>query len=130
MARPDRRRPCRWHGLDRVAVVERWFTPDYATAHPDVVEETRQMVAGTPDDGYVACCEAIEKWDHVARLAAITAPTLVVAGAHDPSTPVEPHARTIAAGVPGARLEVVDAAHVATIEQADVVNQLLIDHLS
>ena len=55
----------------------------------------------------------------------ITAPTLVIGGSQDPSTPIEPHARTIAAGIPGARLEVLEAAHLATIEQADQATALI-----
>ena len=72
------------------------------------------MVAGTSDEGYIGCCAALAAWDHRDRLPAITAPTLVVAGADDAATPVDPHARTIAAGIPGARLEVVPGAHLAT----------------
>ena len=88
------------------------------------------MVAGTPDDGYLACCQALEVWDHRDRLAAITAPTLVIAGAADPSTPVEPHARTIVEGIPGSRLEVLDAAHLATIEAADEATALIAEHVA
>ena len=83
------------------------------------------MVAGTPDAGYLACCQAVEAWDHRDRLGAITAPTLVIGGTQDPSTPVEPHARTIADGIPGAQLEVLDAAHLATIERADGATPLI-----
>lgn len=110
-------------------VVERWFTPDWAAAHPDVVAEARAMVANTPDAGYLACCQALEAWDHRERLGAITAPTLVVAGADDPSTPVEPHARTIAEGIPGARLEVLPAAHLATVQCAEAANELIATHI-
>jgi 3-oxoadipate enol-lactonase len=109
-------------------IVSRWFTPDWAARHPEVVAETAAMVAGTSDAGYVACCQALQVWDHRDRLGAITAPTLVIAGAADPSTPVEPHARTIAEGIPGARLEVLDAAHLATIEAADRATPLVIEH--
>jgi 3-oxoadipate enol-lactonase len=110
------------------SVVARWFTPGWAAEHPDAVAETVAMVAGTPDAGYLACCQAIEVWDHRDRLPAVTAPTLVIGGAQDPSTPVEPHARTIAAGIPGARLEVLDAAHLATIEQAEQATALIAAH--
>ena len=109
-------------------VVSRWFTPDWAAAHPDVVAEAAAMVAGTSDAGYIACCRAIEVWDHRDRLGAISAPTLVVAGSVDPSTPVEPHARTIVDGIPGARLEVLEAAHLATIEVADEATALITGH--
>jgi 3-oxoadipate enol-lactonase len=112
------------------AVVARWFTPGWAAAHPDTVAEARAMVAGTTDEGYRGCCAALAVWDHRERLPAITAPTLVLAGADDLATPVEPHARTIAAGIPGARLEVVPGAHLATVESADEVNSLLVEHLT
>lgn len=106
-------------------VVSRWFTPGWAAAHAGVVAEAEAMVAGTPDDGYLACCQAIEAWDHRDRLGAITAPTLVIAGSGDLATPVEPHARTLAEGIPGARLEVLDAAHLASIEAAAEVTALV-----
>ena len=111
------------------AVVARWFTPDWAAAHPDVVADTTSMVTGTPDDGYLACCQAIVAWDHRDRLPAVTASTLVIGGTADPSTPIEPHARTITAGIPGARLEVLEAAHLATIEQAEQATALIATHL-
>lgn len=111
------------------AVVARWFTPTWAAAHPDVVAETQAMVAGTPDAGYLACCQAIEVWDHRDRLPAISAPTLVIGGSQDPSTPIEPHTRTIADGIPGARLEILDAAHLATIERSAEATALIAAHV-
>ena len=86
------------------------------------------MVAGTPDAGYLACCQAVEAWDHRDRLGAITAPTLVIGGAQDPATPIERHARTIVADIPGAHLEVLDAAPQATIERAEQATELIATH--
>jgi 3-oxoadipate enol-lactonase len=106
-------------------VVGRWFTPPWATAHPDVVAECRDMIANTPDAGYAACCAAIAAWDHVDRLPAVAPPTLVIAGAGDLATPVEPHARTLADGIPAARLEVLPGAHLATIENAAAATALI-----
>jgi 3-oxoadipate enol-lactonase len=111
-------------------VVARWFTPGWADGHPGVVAEAEAMVAGTSDAGYAACCAALVAWDHRDRLPAIAAPTLVVAGADDLATPAEPHARTIAEGIPGARLEVVPGAHLANIESAEAVTALLTGHLA
>lgn len=110
------------------AVVAAWFTPEWAAAHPDVVGEATAMVAGTSDQGYVACCEALVVWDHRDRLPAITAPTLVIGGAADSAAPLEPHTRTIAEGIPGSRLEILDAAHLATIERADEATALILAH--
>lgn len=109
-------------------VASRWFTPDWAAANPDWPAEATDMVAGTPDAGYLACCQAIEVWDHRSRLAAIEVPTLVIAGSADLATPVEPHARTIVDGIPGARLEVLAAAHLATIERAAEATPLIAAH--
>jgi 3-oxoadipate enol-lactonase len=111
-------------------IVSRWFTPEWAAEHPDAVAEAAAMVAGTSDEGYVACCQAIQAWDHRDQLGSIAAPTLVIAGSADPSTPVEPHARTIVNGIPTARLEVLDAAHLATIEAADEATALIAEHTS
>jgi 3-oxoadipate enol-lactonase len=115
-------------GAIAASVVERWFTPEWAAAHPEVVADAVAQVAGTPDAGYAGCCEALRVWDHRPRLGAITAPTLVVAGGQDPATPVEPHARTLAEGIPGARLEVLDAAHLATIERPEQCTALIVEH--
>jgi 3-oxoadipate enol-lactonase len=109
-------------------VVSRWFTPGWAAANPDAVAEAVAMVAGTSDEGYLGCCQAIEAWDHRDRLPAVAVPTLVIGGSADLSTPVEPHSRTLVDGIPGARLEVVDAAHLATIERAAETTALIAGH--
>jgi 3-oxoadipate enol-lactonase len=109
-------------------VVRRWVTPAFQDA--PVVAALEAMVAGTSDHGYAACCEAIAAMDLRADLAAITAPTLAIAGAEDPATPPE-HLALIASAIPGARLLVVPgAAHLANVEAADAVNAALLDHLT
>lgn len=111
------------------AVVGRWFTPAFAAKRPDVVAAHRAMLVAADPEGYAACCGAIERMDQRADLARIQAPTLVIGAAGDESIPVE-HAERIAAQIPGARLEVLDpGAHLATVERADAVNDLIIDHL-
>jgi 3-oxoadipate enol-lactonase len=113
------------------AVVARWLTPGFAERRPEVRDELRDMIASTPAEGYAACCGAIERMDLRGDLARITAPTLVVAGADDPATPPGEHARLIAEGVAGARLEVVaGAAHLASYERPEQVTALLLDHLT
>jgi pimeloyl-ACP methyl ester carboxylesterase len=53
---------------------------------------------------------------------------MVIAGAADPATPPE-HGRLIATTVPGARFELVAAAHLANVERPAEVTALLLDHL-
>ncbi len=110
-------------------VVLRWFTPDFAQAHPEVVEASRQSLLRTPAEGYAGCCEAIAAMDLRDRLPSITAPTLVLAGADDPATPV-PHSELIAAGIPGAELAVVpDVSHLAPLADPDACTLLLMEHM-
>jgi 3-oxoadipate enol-lactonase len=112
------------------AVLARWFTPGFQQRSPGVPTHFREMLAATSDEGYAACCEAIRDMDLLGDLSRIIAPTLVVAGQDDPSTPAEPHARAIIARVPGARLVMVPGAHLASVEQPDLVTGHLLDHLA
>lgn len=118
-------------GVDAVAdaVIGRWFTPAFAAREPELVAGIRAAIAATSADGYASLCHAIETMDLRGLLAGIRAPTLVIAGADDPSTPPD-HGRLIAEGIAGARLAVIEgAAHLGNIEQAGAYNRLLIDHL-
>jgi 3-oxoadipate enol-lactonase len=110
-------------------VVDRWLTPPFARAHPEVRRWLRAMLVAQPPDGYAACCGAIERMDLRDDLPRITAPTLVVSGADDPASAPE-HQGLIADAIPGARLEVVaDAAHLASVQQPQIVSRLLAEHL-
>jgi 3-oxoadipate enol-lactonase len=111
------------------AVIGRWFTPEYAAAAPGVIDSFRTEFERTDPAGYAGCCVAIAGMDQRASLAAITAPTLVIAGAEDPATPPE-HAEVIARSVPGARLDVIDrAAHLAPVSEPGRVTAALLSHL-
>lgn len=112
------------------AVVPRWFTLDFVERRPDELERVRRMFVTTPADGYAACCGAIERMDLEPELRGISAPTLVIAAADDPATPVH-HMERIAALVPDARLEVVPhAAHLVNIQRAERVTDLILAHLA
>ncbi|MGH2868460.1 MAG: 3-oxoadipate enol-lactonase [Solirubrobacteraceae bacterium] len=110
-------------------VLARWFTAPYAGAHPELMASFRAMIAATPAEGYAGCCEAIAGLDLRPIIAGITAPTLVIAGAQDLALPPE-HGRAIAQAVPGARFELLEpAAHLASVERAAEVTELIHDHL-
>src|SRR5690606_40684875 len=111
-------------------IVRLWFTPRWATDHPAEVERAQGWVSATSADAYRACCEAIAAWNHRPRLADITAPTLVIAGAHDVATPVDPDARLLVDAIPNARLEVLDAAHLATMETPEVATESIRVHVA
>lgn len=111
------------------AVISRWFTPRFAAQHPEVTERYREMIARTPAEGYAACCEAVASFDARSELQRVAAPTLVICAVEDPSTPPE-QGRAIADGIKGARLaSVQDAAHLASVQQAEIVTRLIAEHL-
>jgi 3-oxoadipate enol-lactonase len=127
----ERARLVRAEGVAAVAdaVLGRWFTETFHAEQPQLVARFRHMLVSTPREGYAACCEAVGQWDARDLLHAVSAPTLVIAGAEDPATPPE-HGQLTADRIPEARLVVVaEAAHLANVEQPDAFNEALLDHL-
>ena len=107
------------------AVIGRWFTPAGAERDPGMVRPVRERFLAIDPHGYAVCCGAIRDMDLRPQLAAIAAPTLIIAGADDPATPVA-MMEDIRARLPGAELVVVPrAAHLVAIEQAAIVNSYL-----
>jgi 3-oxoadipate enol-lactonase len=127
---PARARTVREEGTAAIAegTVERWFTEAFRLANPEVAGRWRATIAATPAEGYAGCAEAIAGMDLEDDITAVRAPTLVIAGRHDPATP-PPHGELIASRIPGARLELVDGAHLSNYERPDEVTALMLDHL-
>jgi 3-oxoadipate enol-lactonase len=128
----ERAATVRAEGTESVAEagVERWFTAGFREREPGTVERFRAMIAAQDDEGYAECCGALERLDLREDLPRIATTTLVIAGAQDPATPPDPHARLIADEIQGARLEVLDpAAHLANVERAETVTELILEHL-
>jgi 3-oxoadipate enol-lactonase len=106
------------------AAMGRWFTAGYRAAQPDVVSVYHRMLGSIPADGYVGCCAAIRDADLREAIKSVGAPTLVIAGREDPVTPPS-DAEDIRARIAGARVEILDAAHIANVERAQTYNDLV-----
>ena len=127
-----RARTVRAEGIGAIAdtLLGRWVPAEFATRRPDIVENLRAMLMSTPVEGYAGCCAAIETMDLEPDLERVTAPTLVIAGLEDESTPPA-HAQRIAAGIAGSRLTLIaGAAHLANVSRPELVGQLMSDHLA
>jgi 3-oxoadipate enol-lactonase len=127
----DRAAMVRAEGMSSVSaqVIGRWFTASFAEREPAVVRSVRVTLEQTDPEGYAGCCEAIAEMDQLDDLRAITARTLVIAGAQDPATPPE-HGAAIAERVPGASLCVLPhAAHLAAVSSPHQVTGEVIGHL-
>lgn len=128
---PERIRQIEASGLEPLAAptLERWFTPAYRAAHPDVVARIGAIIRATPVAGYVGCCHAIAALDFTARLKSLHMPAMVIVGDSDPGIPL-PLAQALADAIPGARLQVIaNAAHLSNMEQAAAFNTLLLNFL-
>jgi 3-oxoadipate enol-lactonase/4-carboxymuconolactone decarboxylase len=98
------------------AALGRFFTASFASMRPDLTGGIRAGMLAMSAEGYAACGAAIRDMDLRPHLASIAVPTLVIAGERDISTPFEGHGRLIAEAVPGARLAMLDAPHLAQAE--------------
>ena len=107
-------------GLGALAdtVMTIWFTERFRKSNPDDVARMRAMLIATPPEGYIACCEAIRDMDLRDGLPSIKAPTMVIAGEHDPATNIGA-GEYIRSHIPGAGMIVLDAAHISNVEQPE-----------
>jgi 3-oxoadipate enol-lactonase len=109
--------------------MERWFTKGFRERAPQAVARLKQMVVDTPVEGYIGCGEAVRDMDHREIIRKIAAPTLVIAGRHDPATTVEA-GEFLRDRIPGAKLAVLEAAHIANVEQPQAYNDTLLGFLT
>jgi 3-oxoadipate enol-lactonase len=128
----ERAATVREQGMSAVTepTLERWFTAEFLSSHPDRVDQIRKMLLRTDPEGYAGCCEAIAEHDLRARLGDIVAPTLIITAAGDPSI-VPEVGQLLADAIPKARLLALrEGRHLVSLERADEVAGALLEHLS
>lgn len=110
--------------------LERWLSDGFRRNHPDITAWIRNMILHTPVMGYVGCSRAISTFDILDELSKVAAPTLIIAGEKDESTPVSA-ARAIQERIRGSELAVIPGAlHLSSIEAADFFNSRLTSFLN
>jgi 3-oxoadipate enol-lactonase len=115
----ERAAKARAEGMTAIADLNmnNWFTEGYRQHEPGTVARFHRMVASCNPDGYVGCCAALRDADLREVIDRVHAPTLVIAGNHDPSTPLA-DAEFISQHMPDATLLTLEAAHLANVECA------------
>jgi 3-oxoadipate enol-lactonase len=108
--------------------MQRWFTKGFIERAPNEIARMTEMFTASNRDGYAECVGAIRDMDFRESNARITAPTLVIVGAHDPATPPE-WGEEIARQIKGAKLVSLDAAHISNIEQPAAFAKAVLDFL-
>lgn len=100
-------------------VVAGWFSPSFGDRDPDSLRSIQQVFTSVDPVGYTGCCAALRDADLTSRIAEISAPTLVVAGELDVSTPVS-EAELLHEWIRGSRLQVIPgAAHLANLDRPE-----------
>jgi len=111
------------------AVLARFFTPQAVAQPTPMVAQIRATFEATSAEGYVACCAAVRDMDVRHLLGRIRAPTLVITGSDDVSTPPEV-GRYIADHVRGARYIELAAPHLSNVQAAPAFTHELLQFLS
>jgi 3-oxoadipate enol-lactonase/4-carboxymuconolactone decarboxylase len=123
----DRIRTVREQGMEALAdsTMQRWFTPAGLKRRAAEVADMRARFARLDPAGYAVSCKALKDIPTIEDIRAIRAPTLVIAGALDPATPVV-RSQEIVERIPGAELVVLpEAAHMIAVEQPEMVTRHL-----
>lgn len=118
----------RENGIESIAdaILERWFSPQFRASRKDELEIYRNMLVRTPQEGYLACCEAIRDADYTSEASNISAPVLCIGGEHDGSTPPA-QVQDMASRIPDARFELIEGvAHLPCIEQPEIHAKLIV----
>ena len=98
-------------------IIPRWFTPEFQERDRTAVKRIRDRFVDSDRLGYARCCEALAEMDLRERIGAITAPTLVIAGANDAVAPPA-MGEDIRSRIAGAEMVVLpDCAHLLAVEQ-------------
>ncbi len=108
-------------GLGAIAEIaaRRVFSPAYLAAHPEKINERKDVLLKIDPKAFDAACRILQQTDLVPLLHRLTVPTLVVCGEFDQATP-PPLNKEIANKVPGARyIEVPGCGHCPPLEQPE-----------
>ena len=121
------------HGTRGLALrqVETQFTAATRAQHRILVEEVRDLMLAQGKGAVVAGLQMMrDRPDRLQALAQLDAPVLILVGSDDKVTPIDA-AQAMTAAAKDATLTVIDgAAHLSPMEQAQQVNQAIIDWMA
>lgn len=106
-------------GLGSIAEIaaKRVFSPAYLVAHPEKIEERKQVLLGIEPKAFQGACAILQEADLVPLLHHLSVPTLVICGEFDQATPPALN-KQIAQKVTGAKyVELPGCGHCPPLEQ-------------
>lgn len=114
------------------AALDRWLTPEFRTAHPEVEAMVRKRVTTNDHRAYAAAYRVFAEGDpHLAdKLGSIRCPTLVITAEHDKGSSPR-MAKQMAEEIPNAKLSILPhLRHLAPMEGVDEMNAALLSFLA
>ncbi|MEO9337724.1 3-oxoadipate enol-lactonase [Mesorhizobium sp. SB112] len=110
------------------AILERWLSPSFRTERKDDYSGWRNLLERTSPVGYAATCETVRDADLTDDAARIEAPTLVICGENDLSTPPALVSETAKLIRSASFKTIAGAGHIPSIEQAEILAGLMRSH--
>ena len=111
------------------AALDRWYTPEFRSAHPELIAQTRERVLRNDPAGYAAAYRVFAESDLLEHLDDIRCPTLIATGEHDSGSTPE-MARRMHERIVGSRLVILPRyRHGLLVEAAGDIAGLLSDFL-
>lgn len=108
-------------------ILERWFSPQFHQM--DEFERWKNMLARTPQQGYLGCCAALSEADLTSSLKDLTLPTLGIGGDLDGASPPE-QVEAMIHQIRNAKFELIEGAgHLPPVEQPELFAKLLMQFL-
>jgi len=106
-------------------LLERWYTPAFRDARPDIMAWSLEMLGRVSATGYAGCAAALKDVHLLRDLPALRIETLLISGKQDSQTPVK--MAQMADIIPGARFAAIDpGAHFPNVESASLFNDLMV----
>ncbi|MDF0709224.1 3-oxoadipate enol-lactonase [Flagellimonas okinawensis] len=118
------------NGMDSLAEgsKERWFTNEFRSSHPDIVQDLANQIIHIDVNGYMGNCAAVRDADFREDLNQIVSKTLIISGNKDEVTTVE-HGKFLEKGIPNATHVQVRAAHLSNVEKAQEFSEQVLQFI-
>jgi 3-oxoadipate enol-lactonase/4-carboxymuconolactone decarboxylase len=124
-----RRRTVLEQGISAIAdaVMGRFFSPENLGGLN--AQSVGAVLLGTNPSGYAGCCAALRDFNYKPLLNKITAPTLVMVGDRDASTPWAEHGKVLARDIPNAQAIHLPTAHLSNLERPRAFTAAVLEFL-
>lgn len=110
------------------ASAERWFTAAFRQDGAEAMAPILETLLKTNPAGYAGACAGIRDMDMRRTAQLVERSVLVIGGSLDPSTPA-PHSEALARTIAGAKLVMLEAAHLSNVEKPEEFSAAVLDFL-